>query len=135
MLAPCWRRLLSSPSDRAAHDHILCSSLLFTARFFSHFLYMQTISPVQSSSVHVVDVFPPSLAGVRPEPGPVPLHRRSLKGCYSINLSCSSLKPLQLLAPTISCGRELCHLTKCCVINCLLLLCCLWEVQGKVVGF
>lgn len=65
----------------------------------------------------VVTVFPPSVAGARPEPDPVSLHRRSLKACYSINLLRASLKPPQLLAPAVSCGRELCHLTKCCVIS------------------
>lgn len=103
--------------------------------FFSHFLYTKNISPARGSLRHVVNVFPPSVAGACPKPGPVSLHRRSFKGCCSKNLLCTSLKPPQLLTPIVSCGRELHHLTKCCVINYLLLLCCLWEVQGRVVDF
>lgn len=95
---------------------------------------MSNVSPMPRSSMCVVNVFPLSMAGACSEPVPVPLPRRSHKGFCSIDLSCS-WKPVQLLAPTAPYGRELLHLTKCCVISYLLLVCCLCEVQGNVVGF
>lgn len=142
VLIPTWgwqtacRLLVVKTSGRAAHDHILCSILLFTARFFLIFCIpkMSNVSPMPRSSMCVVNVFPLSMAGACSEPVPVPLPRRSHKGFCSIDLSCS-WKPVQLLASTAPYGRELLHLTKCCVISHLLLVCCLWEVQGNVVGF